>query len=287
VPSYTDREYVSRYGGHTTGLVIHQNGTPTDADGAVTVDMKTPDGTTTVFAGRAATRTDVGTYEVSLGTADTDVPGEYDLTWHFTLATVPSTVLTYVLVGESAPAYDALSPEMKGVAEAVWGRFADLFDSPMGGPHLQVYFQAHFGRQRIAQAMGWAVGRMNTIAQPYQSYTIDGTKPFPIQQWGPLLEHATYVETIKHLIRSYTEQPDWPGVTISRAERRDYADRWRSVLDMETQDLNSQLQVFKIANMGLGRPHVLVSGGVYGRYGPTRLVGSAASRPRFWARFYA
>ena len=55
---------------------------------------------------------------------------------------------------------------------------------------------------------------------------------------------------------------------------------------MEEDDLKKMLDVFKIAHMGLGRPHVLVSGGVYGNYGPTRIAsGSWASRPRYWARF--
>jgi hypothetical protein len=63
--------------------------------------------------------------------------------------------------------------------------------------------------------------------------------------------------------------------------------RWRDVLQMEQEDATSMLEVFKIANMGLGRPKVLVSGGVYGDYGPTRLPNSAAARPRYYYRFHS
>jgi hypothetical protein len=76
------------------------------------------------------------------------------------------------------------------------------------------------------------------------------------------------------------------GVTVARQDRRDYMQRWREVLQMETEDATNALEVFKIAHMGLGRPKVLVSGGAYGNYGPTRLPHSAAARPRYYYRWY-
>jgi hypothetical protein len=284
---WEDREYVSRYGGLTTGLVLYDSGVPTDAAGVVTVDaVGAADGQPGSFTGRAATRVSTGHYEVNLTTADTGQPGLYDLIWHFTIGSVTGTAKTFIQIGESAPVYDSLDDDMKGIVERVWHRFADLFDSPYGGPHLQVYFQGHFGRQRIAHLLQNAVDRLNTIAQPHQSYSIAESGQFPVEKWGGLLGQALYVETIKHLIRSYVEQPVWEGVDISRADRRDYQQRWETVLQAEQEDLKAMLDVFKIANMGLGRPHVLVAGGVFGNYGPTRLTGSAASRPRYYARFY-
>jgi hypothetical protein len=110
---------------------------------------------------------------------------------------------------------------------------------------------------------------------------------FPTAQWGPLLGTLTWIETLKHLIRSYTEQPNFIGSgNISRLDRRDYVQRWRDVLMDEEKAAQAQLDVFKISQMGLGRPAVLISGGVYGRYGPTRMAGSVAARPRYWTRFY-
>jgi hypothetical protein len=175
---------------------------------------------------------------------------------------------------------------MKSIVDDTWIKFADLFDSPEGGPNLQTYYQTHFSRNRIAQLLKTAVGLLNTTAQPFQSYSIDVPGQFPIQQWGPLLGQALYVEVLKHLIRSYVEQPAFVGGSVTRLDRRDYMDRWQSVLDEERKQLKSQLDIFKISNMGLGKPKVLVSGGVYGRYGPTRFAGSVAARPRYWSRFY-
>jgi len=108
-----------------------------------------------------------------------------------------------------------------------------------------------------------------------------------VQLWGGLLGQYTYVEMVKHLIRSYTEQPAIMGSgSITRLERRDYADRWRLVLRDEEAELKSLLDMFKIRHMMLGNPRVLVSGGTYGRYAPTRIAGSVAARPRMWARWY-
>src|SRR5260370_27118806 len=78
---------------------------------------------------------------------------------------------------------------MQDLLESVWIRFADEFDSPSGGPNLQSYFQAHWSRGRIAQLMKISIGKLNTIAQPWSNYTIDGINgaEFLMQQWGGLL----------------------------------------------------------------------------------------------------
>lgn len=281
-----EREYFSQYEIDTTGIVIHISGVPTDPDANdVDVGMKTLDDVV-VFAPRPADNPAVGVYETELQSAETATQGIFKLTWTYAVATVPQTFISLIEVGVPSVLYDSLSEDMKGLIELTWTRFADLFDSPFGGPHLQVYFQANFNRGRMADLLRLAVGTLNTVAQPMTTYTISGTGEFPIDQWGALLEKQLYIETLKHLIRSYTEQPEAMNVSLSRLDRRDYVSRWRDVLLMEQDELKKQMEGFKIAHMGLGRPRVLVSGGVYGTYGPTRLSHSAAARPRYWFRFH-
>lgn len=283
-----DRQYVGQFSNAAFGLEVHKSGLLADADGnAVTATLTNLDGTVVVFTGRAATHAGAGLYEVLLSSVETQNPGLWKLTWTYALNGIPQTFVGLLEVGVSSPQYDSLSPGFKGVIESVMWRFADLFDSPLGGPHLQVYFQTRWSRGRAAQMLQAAVGKLNSIAQPHMTYTIDeATGPFPYQSWGPLLEQGLYIEVIKHLIRSYVEQPLADGVTVPRLDRRDYMNRWKEVLDMEMADYTAAMEVFKIANMGLGRPRVLVSGGVYGNFGPTRSSHSAAARPRYWARFY-
>lgn len=286
-PDFRERQYVSRYASDVLGLAVNVSGVPGDVDGnAVTVTLVNEADESVVFT-RQATREGVGLYETTLVGDESATVGRFRVEWDYVIDGVTETYTTYIEIGEVAPSYDRLTPGLKEVVDSVWIRFADLFDSPHGGPNLQTYYQSHFGRERIAQLMRIGAGRINTMSQPFQTFTVEGPTPnFPLAQWGSLLETMTYIEVIKHLMRSYVEQPAFVGGNVTRLDRRDYLDRWRTMLDMEEEMLKGQLDNFKIANMGLGKPKVLVSGGVYGRYGPTRFAGSVAARPRYWTRFY-
>jgi len=284
---YRDRVYLSQYAIDTLGLSIRKAGVAAAADGDVLITLTNETTLVDVFTDVVCDSIVLGDYEHLLSSADTQVPDYYTVTFTYELDTVPQVAEYYVQIGERAPAYDSLEADMKDIVESVNNRFADLFDSQDGGANLETYYQAHFNRNRLGQLLGIAMGRLNTMAQPYMQYTLeDGGKAFPTEQWGPLLETALYIETLRHLIRSYVEQPLFSGPNIARLDRRDYLQRWQSVLQDEEQMFNRQMEVFKIAHMGFGRPRILVSGGVYGRYGPTRIAGSVAARPRYWTRFY-
>ena len=286
-----ERKYFSQFSREALGLGVYgTNAEPADPDSnAVTVSLLREDINDYVFLDEPATRVGVGLYEFPLLSEYTSIPGNYTTVWKFLFGGIAQEVHTYIVVGNSSPAYDALDPGFKDMVDGVWIRFADLFDSPDGGPNLMTYFQTNWNRNRMAQLLKIAVGLLNTRAQPHQTYSLDGVggSVFPFAQWGPLLEEALYVECLKHLCRSYVEQPNLVGPQVSRLDRRDYLDRWRMILADENAMLQSQLEVFKISHMGFGRPHVLVSGGVYGRFAPTRVAGSMAARPRYWSRFYA
>lgn len=286
---FTDRQYVSRYRGVTFGLQVMRDGAAADADGTVTVALLVDDDSGTQVFSRAATHSGPGAYSVVLTSRETATPGPYVLVWDYLVASSSEEWRVWLEVGKTSPEYDVLTDDMQGLIESCWNRFSDLFDFSTEGPHLQSYVQGNFGRNRLAQLLRIACGRLNTISQPFQTYTIDGDggASFPVAQWGSLLESALYVECLRHLMRSYVEQPDVQGGSgVSRLDRRDYLDRWGSVLQEEQAVLKDQLDTFKIANMGLGRARVLTSGGAYGRWGPTRAPLSVAARPRIMTRMY-
>jgi hypothetical protein len=282
-----DRVYIPQFSpAEALGLVIYVAGSQANADGAVLATMVDEVTQTPVFTNRPATNPEVGVYEIKLSSVDTSRIGLFTITTNYAISGIPQIYQGYLEVGAPNPDYDNLDDNMKMLIESVWHRFADAFDSPSGGPNLQTYFQSHWSRGRVAQMARIAVGRLNTMAQPSMTYTLDPDGQFPLTQWGPLLETMTYIECLKHLRRSYVEQPDLEGGSVTRLNRRDYLDRWGVILADEEAMLKTQLDVFKIRHMGFGSPRVLVSGGVYGRYGPTRFAGSVAARPRYWTRFY-
>lgn len=277
-----ERTYLSRLSpGPLMIRVIGRDGNPTWADDDVVLHFipESPEGgeERQTLAVRSTVERQP-TYEAYLPSAWTEEPGPYLARWTYSVQGVEGIGERPMVVGGTAPAYDMLSWDMKAVVEGVWLRVADQFDSPFGGPHLQVYMQAHFGRNRIASLLPQAIGRLNTVAQPHQTYSLD--RPFPVQKWGALLGLALWVETIKHLRRSYLEQPNPVGVTVARLDRSNYTALWGEILRDEEGDLRSMLDHFKIASMGMGRASVLVSGGIYPRL-PARAGsggGQAAAR---------
>jgi hypothetical protein len=280
-----ERQYVSQYSGPVLGLLIHVAGVLTDPDGSV-VTVTVEDINGRVLFSMTATRESAGGYLVTLSSAETAVVGQYSLVWAYSVGSVPQTYTTYLEIGPAAPAYDVLDSDMQAIVESVFSRFDDAFDSVDGGPNLQTYYQAHWGRGRVARLMGVALSKLNVSAQPSMSFSLTDPGKFPVAAWGGVLEQATYIESIRHLIRSYVEQPDPQNTTVSRLDRRDYMQRWQMVLEMEEQDFIPMRDVFKISFMGLGRPGVLVSGGAYGNFAPTRFAGGLAARPNYLYRWY-
>ncbi len=283
----SDRAFVSNFADATLGIRVYVEGALADADGVVTYTIVN-EASEEVAAGTAA-HPSVGVYEVALTSAETQTPGLFLIYWDFAIDGDDRTRETYYEVGNTSPDYDALPDAMKAVVENVYWRFSDLFDSPLGGPHLQVYLQTNWGRNRMAQALRSALNRLNTWSQPHQTYALDpaqGGKAFPVDQWGGTLEQALFVEIIKHLRRSYVEQPDVQGVSLARFDRRDYMTRWGDILRDEQAELDRMIDQFKIAHMGLGSPASLVAGGVYITLTPTRLIGAMASRPSYWRIWY-
>lgn len=298
--SLTEYQYYSQFSMDQIGVVIHVGGVPTDVDNnTMTVTMYPVDWPTipspaTVYSAifsRPAIRQMTGIYQITFLASDTSIPGHYRIDWSFNLNTVAEVISTFIEVGPTQPAYDNLPPEMKQIVEDVWIKFQDGFDSPYGGPNLQIWFQSKFGRGRLAQLLRQTIQHLNTVGQPIDTYTIDGINgpEFPVtgmNNWSGLLNTSLTIEVYKQLMRAYVEDPDIQGDVKARVTRRDYLQRWGQMLQIEREEYKDALDNFKITQMFAGSPRVLVSGGVYGNFGPTRLAGNAAARPRYWSRFY-
>ena len=163
----------------------------------------------------------------------------------------------------------------------------DLFDSTTGGPHLVEEFQTHYGYERLAQLLIISVNRINTMSQPLTSFVVGAQSgpQFP-ERYSGIMVVALYIETIKHFVRSYVEQPTIQGGTgVAFTDRRDYMQRWQAVLQDEMDDFKSAVRMFKRKQMNLGSGSFIVSGGIYGGSGGGRFISGQWAAQTRGARF--
>lgn len=199
----------------------------------------------------------------SIAFNDTTEPGQYLAQVTFTLndpdATRRSTVLSFEVVDpleSSSP--NVGDTDVDSVVDRSWMKLEDLFDSELGGPHLRDRTMATFSRDKMARLLPDALYNINNYYQPSTAYT---ETDFPYSTQTPLLSQALLVETIRHLMRSYTEQPQPMGQgTPTYFDRRDYLNRWQLVLQQEEDRLTMWMDLFKRGLMGFGHTSILVGG---------------------------
>lgn len=216
--------------------------------------VKKPDGTT-YDSGSTA----INTTFVSIAFADTTLPGQYVTQVTFTLpdASRRSTVISFEVEDPLETTFDSDNDIDKTVDRA-WMKLEDLFDSELGGPHLRDRTMASFDREKMKRLLPDALYNINNYYTPSTGY--DETT-FPFAQHSPLLAQALLVETIYHLMRSYTEQAQPAGAGMpTYFDRRDYLNRWQSVLTGEENRLNMWMDLFKREQMGFGSSSLLVGG---------------------------
>ncbi|QGJ94894.1 hypothetical protein SEA_REDWATTLEHOG_34 [Gordonia phage RedWattleHog] len=282
--------------------VVGPDSKPVDAtDVSVRVTLDTDfDGTTSEVDGEAPEGREIASFSGSQVRHDPEDPGVYTVTltpehtaergnltavWTFSVDGSQATYVDYLQIIEQMPTYDALRPEEQDIVQRVSWMFADLFDSTNGGPNLMEQFQSHFGFERIAQLMHLAMNRINTYGVPMTNFGLgEGSTKLP-EGFDGFLMMGTYLEVLRHLIRSYTEQPNLVAMTVTYTDRRDYAQRWRSILDEEKQDYLDALKLAKRKLLGLGGGSLLVAGGIYGGAGRSFYKSSYAMQARA-ARFY-
>jgi hypothetical protein len=231
------------------------DGTSTDVRGDLIVDV-------TELTGLV--RVDVGKYYYDIGPEHTANRGLLNAEWTYEVDGDDFTFQDDMQIQEQMPFYDNMREDAKLLVEQATWFFADLFDSTTGGPWLNENFQTHFDYNRIAFLMGQAVMKLNVVGQPITRYGVEVGDPKVPGNFVQLSLWATKLEVIRHLIMSYTEQPAYPNTATTYTDRRDYADRWRAVLEEEQPELKAAIKMAKRSLLSLGRGSLLVGGGIYG-----------------------
>lgn len=209
-------------------------------------------------------RDDVGKFHYDIGPEWTGLRGLLSAEWTYQVGGTEFTFTDDMQILQQMPNYDLLGDDTKLMVEQATWFFADLFDSTTGGPWLNENFQTHFDYDRIAFLLRQAVMKFNVMGWPITQYGVaQGEQAIP-DNFTELMLWGTKLEAIKHLILSYTEQPDFRNMATTYTDRRDYADRWRAVLADEKQDYQQAVKMAKRKLLSLGRGSILVAGGLYG-----------------------
>lgn len=278
------RKQISRYSSQTVGLNIKGiiNGAESFIDpdpGTVSLQLYLEDNpdTETPPGNILATATDVsglvhvstGVYTYTLQPNQTIDSSLITALWSYKVQGTQFSYYDFYETVEPMPTYDSLSDSYKSVVEQTNWMIGDLYDSVDGGPHLIDEFQTKFGYERLAQILVIACNRLNYESQPLTKFTVlpqSTTGNALPDQWLGILQWGHYIEVLRHLARSYTEQiqiDGGPGVAY--ANRRDYATRWQTIISEEMPDYKHAVRIFKRKQLNLGSGAMLVSGGIFGR----------------------
>jgi hypothetical protein len=140
--------------------------------------------------------------------------------------------------------------------DLTWRKIEDCFDSEIGGPWLRDMTLARFDKSKIRTLLPEALLDIN-VQQPITSFN---ESSFPRDDTGgALLSQALLVSTLRHLVRSYTEQPDVTSSPVAFLDRKRYSEAWATVLKIEEPEYRRVLALWKRQFFGFGTSKLLVS----------------------------
>ncbi len=211
--------------------------------------------------------------------ADADQQGEYFVVATFTLIDgTRQSIRSDFQVDDPFPAAD--DTEMGSLEAAVWLKFEDLFDSEDGGPWLRDMTLNVFSPNKIHEFMNDALFEINNYNPPteldlgYFYVIVRDVDGIPIEarenDSTNIIVLGTELAIIRHLMRSYTEQPDPKGGQITYEDRRDYLQRWGTIYQIEWQRYDMLLKLWKRRFLDLNKGKLLVSSKA-GRLLPARM----------------
>lgn len=219
-----------------------------------------------------ATRDDEGLYSYSLHTPLTDQMGDYTVLWEWEVSGQPVTLTDQYQVVEPMPYFDSLDSVQKTLVMNIYHKVSNTFDSIEGGPYLWEVLQSNFNayetiaRLTVTDAMYYINFTFQPIFNPPWNFGGSG-KQVPTQFYG-IVDKAGYVEFLRHLSRSYIEQPDERGVNTAYLDRKAYRQQWKQEADEEKKTLDSQLKQMKRKYLLGTRRSWVISGGPITAYMP-------------------
>lgn len=166
------------------------------------------------------------------------------------------------------PTYCDLSEDEQELAQSILNKFSLLRDNHYGNgmPNLAEDAQTSYSLEDVAMEMQLALSRINMTAIQMTSFVIGSDKGarFPKVFYNYLMT-MTMIGLVKKFIIGYVETPAINGSTgVAYADRRDYVNRWQSLLQSLESDAKALDGAYKRATLNLTASSVLVGGGLFG-----------------------
>jgi hypothetical protein len=205
----------------------------------------------------------LGRYVVAGSVNDTE--GEYRgyATFTYDEDTMTGLVRSVPVFYDVVDVFERAGPSpMDPAVDYAWMRLEDCFDSEFGGPWLRDMTLRVFDKTKLRQ-FGPSVLLQINSQMPFTDYTIDG---YP---WGDatgdtmsdaaaLFGQGLFVATVRHLMVSYTEQPDVVSSPVAYLDRRKYQQAWKAIYDVEEPLFERWVNRFKLRSYDLSHGALLL-----------------------------
>jgi hypothetical protein len=146
------------------------------------------------------------------------------------------------------------------VANLVWDKVEDCFDSEEEGPWLRDMTLNVFNRTKMTEFIAEGLFDINQ-QNPPTGITMEGFfagAGHPNSDM-PLLVQGTFLSVVRHLMRSYVEQPQPMGSQVVYEDRREYLQRWQVIYEIEMETYSRWIALWKRKYLHLGTSKSLVS----------------------------
>lgn len=169
--------------------------------------------------------------------------------------------------------FDPLNPPPltrdQEIGQEVWLRLEDCFDSQEGGPWLRDMTLAYFEPSKVERFIPEGLLLINQYPPAtnldlsyFTTPLLDPDPNLPEGTYQPdpdrfIIVEATLIAVIKHLMRSYVEQPNLVSGNAVWQDRRDYLQRWQTILQIEQADFKFMVTLWKRQFLNLGRGALL------------------------------
>jgi len=162
--------------------------------------------------------------------------------------------------------FEIVDSPVRVVADGVWTKLEDCFDAEHEGPWLQDVTMNFFREEKMEKFINDALFDINYQNPPTNLGIADfvhsdGATPatYTVTNNYPLLVQGVFIQALRHIMRSYVEQPMPTGAQVAFQDRRDYLQRWETMHTLEKAQYDRWVALYKRGFLQLGHSKLLVS----------------------------